>query len=164
MVRQALVPNTDGSLSSIVTNTAADLSDTQLADAIVEADSLIDGYLSRLYTTPVPLTTDTVPVVPHPVDYWSRNLAAYNATLSFRGSQDFADQDPVARRYMATMDALKQVSAGTIGLNLPRNVGDSSASTASDPINPYVGELFCIDDFDLSPARTPWLGPFWGRR
>lgn len=159
MIRKALVPTSDGTLPEEPTFTAADLTDPQLVDAIAEADILINGYIGRLYITPVDLVGGAVP---HPIDYWSRNIAAYNATLTLRGSQDFADQDPVARRYNATMEALKAVAAGTMRLELLRNDSPSSASTAGAPINPYTGELFCVNDFDLT---APWSGqmpgPFW---
>lgn len=158
MVRQALVPSSDGSMPTTVTNTAADLPDAQLQDAINEADSIIDGYIGRFYAVPV-----TGEAIPHPVDYWSRNIAAYNATLTYRESQDFADQDPVARRYTATMAALQSVSKGEIQLQLPRQTGDSRAAGADSPINPYEGDLFTPEDFDLRPAYDPIQGPspYW---
>lgn len=165
LVRQALVPSSDGTQPNVPTNTAADLTNAQLADAIAEADALIDGYINRFYVVPVmPVDSGSGPVVPHPLDYWSRNIAAYNATLAFRGSLDFADTDPVARRYSATMEALKAVSAGTISLPYPRNQADSGTGYAAEAINPYVGDLFCVSDFDLTEPWNPWRGPFWGGR
>lgn len=159
MIRKALWPNSDGTLSEELTHTAADLSDQQLADAIAEADSYIDSYLSRFYTVPVAMVAGATP---HPVDYWSRNIAAYNATLSFKGSQDFSNDDPVARRYNGTVEALKAVAAGTAGLNLPHNTTDSMAAGAKPPINPYVGTLFSADDFDLTTDnRLSGPSPFW---
>lgn len=161
LVRRALVPSSDGSLPDSPSHTAADLSNDQLTDAIAEADAMIDSYVGRYYTTPVASVGDNVP---HPIDYWSRNIAAYNATLTFRGSQDFTDTDPIARRYLATVDALKSVSAGTTNLNLPLNVTDSAVAGVGSAINPYVGDLWTTDDFDLAP---PWgnAAAFWpGRR
>lgn len=161
MVRKALVASSDGNMPTEPTHTAADLSNEQLTDAIAEADAMIDSYLSRFYAVPV-AESGSPAAVPHPIDYWSRNIAAYNATLSFRGSQDFADQDPVARRYNATVEALKAVSAGAVGLNLPKNSTDSMAAGAGEPINPYVGELFTLDDFALGyTGSQSYLGPFW---
>lgn len=160
MVRKALVPDSDGSQPTEVTHTAADLTDGQLADAIAEADATIDSYLNRFYTVPV-ANDATTGQTPHPVDFWSRNIAAYNATLSYRGSQDFADGDPVARRYLGTMEALKGVSQGTASLNLPFNAGDSGVANAGPPINPYTGTLWAPEDFVTSGPDRVWPGPFW---
>lgn len=173
MVRQALVPSSDGSQPppENPTFTAADLSDEQLADAINEADSTIDSYIGRFYAVPVAAVLSdsdedgAVGTIPHPIDYWSRNLAAYFATISYRGSQDFADSDPVQRRYDATMAALKMVVAGTAQLQLPRNMTDNAATGAAPAYNPYAGDLFTIDYFDLAPARYPMgPAPFWDGR
>lgn len=141
MVRKALVPSSDGTETS-GTGTAADLTDPELQDAIDEADSTIDGYLSRFYATPVAATGDPA-ATPHPIDYWSRNIAAYNATLAFRGSQDFADTDPIARRYTATMQALLAVSTGKVGLSITENSNpDTGAAGAGTAINPpTMGDL-----------------------
>lgn len=163
MVRQALVPSSDGSVPEEATNTAADLSDGQLQDAIAEADSIIDGYIGGFYKVPVAANDDGA--APHPIDFWSRNIAAYNATLTYRESQDFSDQDPVARRYTATMQALQAVSTGKVRLGLTPNTSDSAQTGAGDPINPYTGELFTTDDFDLRPAWAyPYPSPFWDPR
>lgn len=171
MVRQALVPSSTGEQPVSPTNTAADLTDTQLLDAIAEADSTIDGYVGRFYAVPIALIVadsdedGPVGAIPHPIDYWSRNLAAYNATLTLRGSQDFTDDDPVARRYKATMDALKGVGNGTISLQLPDNRSTNASTGASAPYNPYVGDLFDPTDFSLRPVSPAWpigVGT-WGR-
>lgn len=174
MVRLALIPfsNQPAGYSgedppTEPTNTGADLSNLQLLDAIAEADSVIDSYIGKYYAVPVALVTDANPidpeapdmVGPHPIDYWSRNIAAYNATLSIRESQDFADTDPVARRYNATMTALTLVSKGLANLQLPNNTSGTSATGAGSAVNPYVGDLFDPRDFSLRPINPAW--PFW---
>lgn len=148
MVRQALVPTADGSLPDPPTHTAADLTNAQLQDAINEADAMIDGYIGGFYAVPVSAVNGATP---HPLDYWSRNLAAYAATCTFRGSMDFADTDPVARRYRETVGALKDVSGGRLRLQLPQNVGPNAAAGAAPPVNPYIGDLWTPDDFDITP-------------
>jgi len=132
-------------------NTAADMSNVALQDAIAEADSTIDAYIGGRYVTPVDLVAG---VVPHPLDYWSRNIAAYNATLSWRKSQDFADTDPMARRYKATMAALSAVQAGKAVLpgGLPTNQGEGSSDGAGSPYEQYIGTMFEPEDFGLYPA------------
>lgn len=165
MVRKALALTSDGSLPATPTNTAADLPDEQLTDAIAEADSEIDSYLGNFYAVPVAANPDGS--VPGPLSFWSRNIAAYNATMTFRGSLDFPDTDPVARRYKDTLAALQKVAAGQIKLQLPDNATGNAAASAGAPYNPYVGDLWTPDDFDLTtdpvPGQEAWTGgtPFW---
>lgn len=168
MVRQALVPSSDGSQPATPTNTAADLTDAQLADSIAEADALIDGYIGGYYAVPVVGYLDAngnpPATVPAPINYWSRNIAAYNASLAYRGSMDFADQDPIARRFKDTLDALTAVSTGKMRLQLPQNTGVNSATEAGNVFNPYDGDLFTPDDFDLTTDPNPGIlsgHPFW---
>jgi phage gp36-like protein len=162
LVRMALIPSSDGSLPTVPTLTAADLADAQLTDAIAEADSVIDSYIGRYYAVPVAkiLDTDGITLItPHPIDYWSRNIAAYNATLAFREGQDFADSDPVARRYAATMTALTLVSKGQATLQIPDNTSVNAGTGAAQAINPYVGDLFDVNDWNLRPLSPAW--PLW---
>lgn len=170
MVRQALVPSSDGTQPSPPAHNAADMADAQLEDAIAEADSTIDGYLAARYTVPVaPVATggdeDGTPVgsVPHPVDYWSRSIAAYNATLIFRGSQDFTDTDPIARRYRDVMTQLQSVSAGKITLNLPTSVTVAAGVGAAAPFNPYQGDLWQPSDFHLGFGNDLRPDDWWVR-
>lgn len=166
MVRNAVYPQGTGTQTT-GTNTAADLSDTALNDAIAEADSQIDAYIGKYYAVPVAVVIsgssdgDGAPVgaTPHPIDYWSRNIAAYNATLGLRGSLDFSDNDPVARRYTATMNALVAVSKGQANLQLPDNTSGPSATGAGGVINPYAGDLFDPNDWNLRPLDPSW--PLW---
>lgn len=150
--------------SSDPTGTAADLSNGQLEDAIAEADALIDSFLGALYVVPVINGPDgTVYLaVPHPLDYWSRNIAAYNATLTYRKSQDFTDDDPVARRYKATYGYLLLVQQGKIVLSIPPSIADTAGEGAGPVINPNQGALFLPADFSLAYGR-PRGGSFpWG--
>ncbi|MGE5612683.1 MAG: phage protein Gp36 family protein [Bacillota bacterium] len=166
-VRRALVPtlsNTDAAdPPTNASRTAADFTNDQLQDAIAEADAVIDGYIGRFYAVPVQQIPDpaTQPpgsgalIVPHPLDYWSRNIAAYNATLVYRGSLDFTDNDPVARRYKDTLFALQQVAAGKMQIQyIAENTSETAATGAGSAINPYIGDLFTIDEFDLKAPRT----------
>jgi phage gp36-like protein len=166
MVRKALVPSSTGAVPNPPTHTAADLDDATLQDAIAEADAQIDAYLAGIYVTPV--GDSAVPgVPPHPIDYWSRNIAAYNATLTYRGSQDFGDNDPVARRYKDTETALKAVEGGKLSLPLPRNAtGAGSTAGVSPAYNPYVGTLWTPDDFSVGPTspHSRRFDPWWADR
>lgn len=171
MLRNALAPAVGGEWSPELepdpenpTGTAADLPDAQLLDAIAEADAMIDSFLSGRYTVPI------MPVAPlstiHPVDYWSRDLAAYYATLTYRGSQDFAETDPMARRYNGLMLMLVAVRDGKQNIPFPENTGPSASYGAGKAHNPYTGDLFTPPDFDLYPVPTPdrlfpARRPFW---
>lgn len=145
-VRKALVPSSDGLVPDPPSHTAADMPDDQLLDAIAEADSTIDGYLGGRYATPV---ADVNGEVPHPLDYWSRTIAAYLASLTYRGSLDFPDTDPVARRYNAALNALVAVSKGQLTLSVPENLGPSSQTAVGTALNPYDGDLWQPGDFDI---------------
>lgn len=133
-----------------------------LIDAIAQADSIIDGYLGALYVVPVVNDSSGVPYVttPHPLDFWSRDLAAYYATLTYRRSQDFTDQDPIARRFNATMLALNATAKGTMVLSIPGNASDTAGEGAGSPINVYGGrDMFQPRDFSLiygHDAGFPW--------
>lgn len=166
MVRNALSPAPSGSEwldndqpdPNSLTNTAADLSNAQLQDAITEADSKIDSYIGGRYTTPVINDATGVPyvAVPHPLDYWSRNIAAYLATLTNNKSQDLDETDPVIRRYNATVLDMVAVRDGKANLVIPENTTSSSEASAGQVINPYAGNLFGPCDFDLRPSSPGW--------
>jgi phage gp36-like protein len=135
------------------TRTAADLPNASITDAIEEADSIIDSYIGGRYVTPV-----AGDPAPHPIDYWSRNIAAYLATLTQRKGQDFSDNDPVARRYNATMLALTAVRDGKASFpsSIPEIGADGStggAEGAAAPFNPNPDVMFGPEIFGL-PART----------
>lgn len=142
------------------THTAADLDNATLIDAIAEADATIDEYLSGTYVTPVP-NDETSNAVPHPVDYWSRNIAAYLATLTFRKSKDLTDNDPIVRRYTATMQALTAIRDGKAFVKLTEidSGVDTGVVGAGPAVNPYSGNLFGADDFDLVPDFGTPAGP-----
>lgn len=149
----------DTTTDDVITGTAADLTNAQLLDAIAEADSLIDSYIGGKYVVPVINQADGTPypATPHPLDFWSRNIAAYNATLTNSRRQDFADTDPVARRYNATMIALTAVRDGKSVLSIPENsAGDNSTVGAGPVFNNYgPGALFPTCDFDINPPLFP---------
>lgn len=163
-VRMALVPSSNGAIPNPASNTAADLTDAQLTDAIAEADSLIDSFIGGYYAVPV-AAVGTPTATPHPIDFWSRTIAAYYATLTYRQSLDFTDTDPIARRYKDTLAMLQAVSQGKMKLQLPDNTSGNSATEAGSPSNPYAGDLWDPTDFSLYPAESPDLNPvspFWG--
>lgn len=170
-VRNALSPAPDGAPwedgdqpdPNNLTFTAADLSNAQLLDAIAQADALIDSFLGAYYIVPVIFQADGITPYPAPIvplAFWSRDLAAYYATLTNRKSQDFTDQDPVARRYLAVMSYLMLVQQNKIVLPFPTNIDDTAGEGAGAPINVYGGsDMFQPRDFSLIYAHDagfPW--------
>lgn len=164
MVRNALAPGdwaTDRQPDQDQpTRTAADLDDKQIDDAIAEADALIDGQLALRYETPFVLGDGVDGHAPtHPIDYLSRNIAAYNATLTYRKGQDLDDNDPVMLRYRDSIKFLTDVRDGKAALpqGFPTQGADGVGPiTAGNPINPNPGPLFGRDDFDIAPIGASW--------
>jgi phage gp36-like protein len=103
-VRLALVQ--DGASSD--TNTAADMDDGTITDAIAEASTIVDTYIMGPYAP-----TDTVPGV---VTYWTRDVAAFLATCTWRKSKDLAAFDPVYLRYQQALGRLAGIPLGLTAL------------------------------------------------
>lgn len=148
-VRAALVPGGGDTPPDPKSNTAADLDNTQLADAVAEADARIDSYLAARYVTPVVESSATIKAL-------SRDIAAYFATLTNRKSKDLSDNDPVARRYAEAIGFLKDASAGRVTLSIPGNTGSSATGEAGAALNPYSGDLFLDRDLDLRRPTFEW--------
>lgn len=144
----AVPPQTPGG-----TGTAADMSDQQLSDEIAEADTQIDVALAPYYLTPV---APVEGLVPHPIDYWSRNIAAYNATLTNNRNLPVDPNSPVALRYMQTMTAMKGLANGSTVLEIPSLNPDTTGGGAGAPLNPYEGTMFFPSDFDLIERAGPF--------
>lgn len=149
-IRDALAPT--GTAGSNPTRTAAELSDVQLTDAISEADARIDSFIGRYYTVPVALVNG---VAPAPVRWWSRNIAGYLATLTWRRGKDLSPNDPVALRFNLTMQELTSVRDGKSALEIP-SASSSGQAQVAQAINPYVGTLWGAEDFDLRPVGSGW--------
>lgn len=172
-VRIALTPGG----SSEGQETAASLEDWQIEDAINEAEGVVRLHVLSRYTIPVseivedlPETpeegdVETVTVAPYPVRGWTRNIAAYLATLTFRKNKDLTEDDPVRLRYASTLADLVSVLEGRFDLNeedfpLPDDVGGGTVHV----VNQYEGKLFGPEDFGLGYAgqiRGPQV--YWPR-
>lgn len=156
-VQYALAPsgNTQG--------TAWAATDEAYADAIIEAQGTIDAHVKGRYNIiETELITDppTVPVVtvaPAPVRQWTRDVAAYLLTLTYKRNVDMSENDPIRLRYQHVMSQLADVRSGVLDLPLP------SATNGSDGLvveEAYVGRLFTADDFLLGPVPNGMNGPF----
>lgn len=154
-VRAALTP---GGLDDD-DQTAASLADWQINDAIDEAEGLINAYLQDYTITPITLEVPDEDdpnnigvwlVAPDPVRYWTRDVAAYLAALTFRKSVDLAEDDPIRLRFTMVMGLLADVRAGKSTLPLPTN---EDSGHQVEIFNLYEGTLFGPEDFNLGPDQ-----------
>ena len=137
-VRNALAA--DGATSG--TNTAADLDDASLTDAIAEASSIVDTYVGGPYAP--------VDSVPGMVIYWTRDVAAFLATCTFRRSKDFQTLDPVLLRYQFTISRMAGIFTGTTAL----------PSSQMPTVDVFTGAVYNIDPITRFPASDFDL---WGQ-
>lgn len=148
-VRNALTPGADEDDET----TAASFADAQINDAIKEADGVIDTYIYALFG--IPQDADNPDVAIYPVRAWSRDIAAYLATLTYRKSKDLQPEDPIRLRFMYVMDILEKIAAGILRPNLPQppepppGYGPQGAFV----YNLYRGKLFHISDVFCPPGR-----------
>lgn len=156
-VRNALTPGAGDTDET----TAASFEDAQIEDAIKEADGVIDTYIYSMFG--IPQDPDAIPansVAIYPVRAWSRDIAAYLATLTFRKSKDMAPDDPVRLRYNFVMDVLEKISEGVLRPNLPQppTPPDGYGPQGAFVYNQYRGKLFTMADVFCPPNRRhPWM-------
>lgn len=134
--------------------TAASLSDDDLTAAITRAGNRVDTRLAGRYAVPF----DPAPDVIHDLTV---DLAAYEATLTFRKGRDFeSNLDPVYLRGQAAMTLLGQIASGQVELE-PQAV-ESDTSTV---VNRYAGSLFGLESAHLGYTprgpRVPRFPPGW---
>lgn len=141
-VRSALFPGAGAEPTEDKT-TAASLPNEQIVDAINEADSTVNTYLSVPGDRKVTMENDAAT---QPVRYWSRNIAAYLATLTFRRGKDLGQDDPVRLRYTATIGLLTAIRDGKTG-NPLEPADPAPGSGGIEVFNQYDGNLFSPDDF-----------------
>jgi phage gp36-like protein len=132
------------------TNTASDLSDAQIADAIAEASAVVDVSVNGPYD---PCVGDVVPGI---ITFWTRDIAAYLATLTWRASKDITERDPVVLRYTMATSYLNRVASGSMVIPMPSAPGD-----VATVINTYEGYLFHSWNFDLT-GRSEGIDEFQG--
>lgn len=109
-VRRVLAPEVTASGSG---ESAAELSDEDINNSIERISARINTFLARQYRLPLP---EPVPDVLRDI---ATDIVAYDITLSFYGSVDISDDDPVIRRYRDARGMLGQLSTGLLVLDLP---------------------------------------------
>jgi phage gp36-like protein len=158
-VRNALTPGADEADQT----TAASFSDAQITDGIKEADGMIDTYLSGRFGIPTdPTATPPNSVAVYPVRAWSRDIAAYLVTLTYRKSKDLQPDDPVRLRFLWVIGVLEKIAAGDLTPNLPQPpaLPDGYGPQGAFVYNQYHGKLFTMADVFCPPghySRYPWL-------
>jgi phage gp36-like protein len=171
-VRLALTPSADAEAK----DTAASLPDWQIEDAISEAEGWVNTYILARYTIPSVEVSENPPedvpdagilvsfVAPSPVRGWTRDIAAYLATLTFRKHKDLGKDDPVRLRYAMVVALLEAIRDGKSDLPSatfpPADVDSTSQGVHVE--NLYEGKLFSPDDFGLGYG-APYQGPqvYW---
>lgn len=155
-VRNALTPGANPDDQS----TASGLEDIQIQDAIAEADGVIDSYLSGLYVIPddvagfIPGEPDPIAVLtaPYPVRWYSRDIAAWLITLTFKRNKDVPPDDPIRLRYNMAMMLLKRLADGEATLPNPPFEPPGSGGGGVTVVNQYNGKLFDPSDFNLTTS------------
>lgn len=113
---------------------AADDAKQRIEQAMVEADWLIDGYLGKRYTLPLPSP-------PGILTTWARAIVRYKLHGD-RLSRE--DNDPVVRDYKDAVKFLEQVAAGkfSLGLEDPSAQGLGEGEVRIDPGVKVFGRKF----------------------
>jgi hypothetical protein len=145
-LRSALSPGGDDTDRG----SAASLSDDDLRDAIVEAQSEVDARVPG-----EPFVEGTAPPV---VSAVTRDIAAYLATLTHRRGDPVPADDPVQLRYNRAKGILTDIGSGKIELS---GAPDPTAEAFVE--NAYEGDLFTLDDLRLGidgrrMGRMPTVG------
>lgn len=167
-VRAALAPGGD----QADTSTAASLPDWQIEDSIDEAEDTIRAYTQAYNIVPMEITvsdpenpTNTPPfmVAPNPIRRWTRDIAAYLATLVFRRGKDLPEDDPIRLRYTRVMSLLADVRSDANILDLPPVAGSSGSRV--EIFNLYEGTLFGPEDMALTASSQDvqriWRAELW---
>jgi hypothetical protein len=141
-------------------NTAAELPDWQIEDAILEAEGSIDAVLKSRYTITTYELEEENPenpgeiwvttVAPPPVRGWTRDIAAFLAALTFRKNADLGEDDPIRLRFTMVRNFLNDIRDNRLSLNLP-NLETPIPGQGVHVENLYDEELFHMEDVGLPP-------------
>jgi phage gp36-like protein len=153
-VRAVLTP--DG--SSADPSSAASLDDATLQVACNKAQAEVDAMVGSNYQLPFDVGgPGTAPPLIYDI---SDSIAAYLATLLFRGDQPLESTDTVALGYRRALNMLMLIQAGKMDLQV---LGSEPSSTQPTVVNPYNGQLFGLGDFGIGQSLFPMGGEGRGR-
>jgi phage gp36-like protein len=157
-VRLALAPSLPSGAPQ--QDTAAAFGDDQLNDAIREADARIDGYLRGRYSVPVDPSAGSFAQVAA----WSRDLAAYVATLTLYRNRPMENTNPAYLRYQQVMADLTAAAKGTVVLDLQPTTAANTGGYAG-VVNTQPTCVFGSEDWGTPPPMGwGWPGVGLGPR
>lgn len=139
---------------------AASLDDDQIQLALDDATDQIDGAIG--FTYPTPFSTP----YPRLVSQICRDIAAYLADLTYRGSKDYGNNDPVVLRYQRALLNLKGLTDGSSRLVDWPPAGDTvdqpstEAGSVVGPAGGYNSSSVTVPDLvnGLHTTADPFLG------
>lgn len=168
-VRLALTPNAEEE-DATRPETAASFADYQIEDAILEAEGIVAAHIAARYiivTSEVeevnpedPLETWAWVVAPSPIRGWTRDIAAYLASLTFHKHKDIEEDDPIRLRFAMVMANLIAIRDRKMNLDL-EVVADGGSGVHVE--NLYEGKLFGLEDVGLA-YDSPSAQRLWPRR
>ena len=137
--------------------TAATLPDEELADAIFEAEQIVDARLSDRYSVPF----DPVPTL---VAQIVRDFAAFKVTLVHRRGNPMDARDPIWLRYVEAKELLGQIAKGEVDLIGAdgSDIGTDAGGGTATLVNQYDPALFGMSDFGLGVRVDGWPWPTIG--
>lgn len=159
-VRFALTPGGDENDLT----TPAHFEDDQIIDAIKEADGTIDTFIYSLYGIPQDPTAEPADsVAVYPVRAWSRDIAAYLVTLTYRKFKEYEPDETVRQRFQWVMDILQKIADGKLKPNLPQppDPGDGVGPQGAFVYNLNPFKLFTPADVFCPPSRHHGYYPDW---
>lgn len=141
-LRNAVVPD---SVRIPVDDLNVTVIDTQITDAAGTVDLYCSGK-----TVPAAFLTSA-----------TNAIAAWSLVLTYLGSVDLQDQDPVIRRYNSAMSSLEDVGTGRINpVSDPPSTGDGDEFGAGGIFNPLSPHLTGVDWFGRPRiVDEPWGYP-----
>jgi hypothetical protein len=143
--------------------TAAQLIDAQLLEAIVRASGRVDTYLrARYQMPPVPVvaaqqTTEphTDAVYPDVVRYWTRDLAAFDATLTLLRGLPIGPDSPVRLRQAQAVAELAAARDGKLDAGLPQPDDATTQEGFAGVVDAGGAGMFGPSDWGDQPTGIP---------
>lgn len=138
--------------------TAAQLIDTQIRSAIDSASARVDTYLRVRYTVPVAALNAGVDVnpsdyeYPPSVRYWTRDLAAFDATLTLMRGLPVGADEPVRLRQAQALLDLAAVRDGKMDAGAPTSETPSGQEGFSGVVTVGAAGTFDATDFGGRPG------------
>ena len=113
---------------------AADRARERIEQASTEADALIDGYLGKRYTLPLPSP-------PGILTTWARAIVRYKLHGDRLSTET---NDPIVRDYRDALKFLEQIAAGkfSLGIEDPTSQGSGLGEVRIDPGKKVFGREF----------------------